>query len=413
MRGHLYSALATSLLFTACSGEPSDVSRPAPDSNGIERAARSVVTFTHTEPDALNYEQKAQSVDIADIGNDRVVVGFVSHATGTRQMTYLYYNVATGQVEMPAAPQGSMQGLNVRANKSRFQSESRWCANPGVFGVYMRNFFAIELDGQIYLDRHSFCAGVWQDLTWEHVDSGELPTVATSGTFSGGRALVAYQQATATGAQIKGRIYEFSTASWRPSFVIAELPPSAALSLDLLYNSHSNKFILHYVQKGSNCSIRNVTLTNSSTPVVGTIMSHGACDTENGGHFMTSSYSQNATGHYLWWRQGPSAEKGLFLHKSDGTYADQVWRTDNNSGLLSTAYTVPVYPKSAGEHVTKTSVFFQRSTQAGTWEPFDQASGTIIVPVAIRALSSHTIVAELWPTGNGTQSMWLRVSDFP
>jgi hypothetical protein len=404
-RGHIRSWVMPLLVASggfACSGL-----EEAPD---VEMHTQAAVLISQQTIDTVKDELRQPVVDVVDIGPANYVVGNI---LPSGDLHYSYYATTTGQQVAPFTEGGA--GTWIRGNTSKSVTWPN-CDGTG-FKTGFVNYFAVVLGGTVFLDEHARCAGAWRPFNFTTIDLGDHPAVATRGSITSGRALVAYGQ----NDHLMGRFVSFTGFGkvLGTPFSITTIPGGGVFSVDLIYNQHSNRYIAGYIERGPGfCRVKNVTITDASPPVIGTATQFGGCDTDIGGHHTSVAYNPLMTdGSYVWWRQDMQAKKRVFIHDSQGQLTSFTpFLTDDPNpfpGSGATAWTVPVtntYDSATPYMLFKeslTNIFGLRADKSWSLvEPMNLTTHQM----AVRSVGSETVA--ITKPFNGT-TLFLTVSDKP
>jgi hypothetical protein len=326
---------------------------------------------------------RCQTADIAEVSATDFVVAYIN-ASG--QLKYAYYG-ATGQEVAPFAKGTSAKW--VRANSSK-----PW----GAFGC-SSTYFAVQVDDPqlggpgVYLDAHSKCASGWSNMTRTLIAAGgaRSPSVATKGDALWGDVFIAWDAAGSMGRLLRHRFQNPGAGLTQP-FAIGALAGSGT---DVIYNQHSNRWIVGQVARGFTTlpNVNNAVLTSDWALLPEVIGGHnlGSTGGPNDGHHNYVAYSAlSDDGSYLHWYQGTDG-KGIYTHASDGSRMFSVAPFDVGNGL-----TVPLAPtySAATPYVawatngSGTDVYGRR--QDKTWTLLGQIPGQAM-PVTVRALPNTMV----------------------
>lgn len=306
---------------------------------------------------------RRQVADIVDVGpNGKFVVAWIKSWGDLMYARYTIDGVAEGEPLY-----GGFNGWWVRANTSRTFSKANHKCTITTTGTLYINYFAAQINldgagnGDIVLDAHSTCGSALGTPAWTTdfgrtpIDTGARKPSVASKTLSNGGAqmLVVYGK----GSQLLGRWCTRSSLTFgtgcapsSPFVIDGSLSGGGFLfSSDVIYNAHSNTFIVGYTSELTG-EIKNIVLSaNASVPATvvrgATLMGITQSGPEGHGHHTSVSYNPNGDGTYVWWRQNTSGDKGIFTHDQMGNATSFVhWPTafpgENHAGV--TSFTCPV-----------------------------------------------------------------------
>jgi hypothetical protein len=366
--------------------------------------------------DGAKVDQRQQLVDVVDVGQGYFAVGYIHTGGGVR---YAYYRSSDGALEVGPFDTGP-PGKWLRASGSK-SLIWRNCSGTKAGAV---GLFAVHVGGEVYLDQHTRCNGAWRAHSFMFVDHGDHPSVATSGDYNNGRALLVYGQ----GSQLRGAFVTITPTGKTvgSSFPIQDLNGAGIFSTDLVFNTKSNQFIVGYIVRkgGTICQIRNVVVADANPPVVGTPSHFGDCDTDVGGHHTSVAFNTLGNGDYAWFRQDKIAnnsKKGVYVHNSSGQFTGTSFPHNGFPGLGAYAWTMPVSPTYSSTSLyviargggTSPATVLYAVDASNTLTRIDDVFASL--PAAIRSVGSETAVVThiLGDVGAGTGAVYLNVSSFP
>jgi hypothetical protein len=266
---------------------------------------------------------RCQVADIADVGSNSFVIGYTD-ASGN--LKYTYQGTKTGQ-EVAPFPKGTAVQW-VRANTSK-----SWNS----FGCDM-NYFAVEVTDTnanptngghgVFLDRFQKCGSTWQPMTRTLMESSSpasgrrIPAVATKGTPYWGDLLFVWNTQTGGGAgNLVGRVMRFryqdeDAAGWTdqiPAF------STGSFSSDLIYNQHSNKWIVGSMNPDQFSYVVRNSILSSDDNALPTFLDQNEDSSPSDGHHTSVAYNPlSSDGSYVWWHQDGSQTKGVYVHDDAG-----------------------------------------------------------------------------------------------
>jgi hypothetical protein len=170
------------------------------------------------------------------------------------------------------------------------------------------------------------------------------PSIASEGTYANGKALLVYGR----GSVLNGRYLTWSTdvfgrrtETLGSRFAITTIASNRVIfSTDVIFNQHSGKYIVGYIERGAmaGCEIKNVVVSGTSR--VRNPVTFGSCDFDQGGHHTSVAYNPQGDGTYVWWRQNINRDKAVFIHDANGNLT--TFPTFSTEGLNGAVPTAPV-----------------------------------------------------------------------
>jgi hypothetical protein len=407
-------ALAFACFLPACQAEPEaqeDVASPL-----IFRNA--VIGQYSRLPCSGSQDLRCQVADIADVGPNRFVVGYID---GSGNLKYTYQHTTGGQEVAPFTKGTSAMWVRASTSKS-------WNA----FGCDI-NYFAVQVTDAssgpgVFLDEFSRCGSTWtlrRTLVASLSASVRgIPAVATKGTPLWGDLLFAWNSPTG----FVGRLHRFRHQNpgggWTSNFGIT----AANFSSDLIYNSRSNRWIvggmLAHVSMGY--ATENVVLSSADNALPAEVARMSAGASGDGHHTSVAYNPLSSDGSYVWWYESAVAAKAVHVHDQNGRrIPTPLPENPNLPGFPTTAatqdppstgnrWTTPVSPTNSASipYVFLKASGFYGLRSDKTWmlleeRPQEAAENT---PLAVRSLGTETVgLFGAEPSGN----IRLVVSDAP
>jgi hypothetical protein len=358
---------------------------------------------------------RGQIADVVPLGDAAFVVEY-------RDANDQVKVVGVDSVGLQGPPQMVAEGGRwVRGDTSEgFSRQDAGCAE-----MVRVNTMAVEhgVDmARVRLDVHSDCAGA-KTMVPVPVGAGVRPSAVTVVDAAGtsARTLVVYGRQ----SRLVGRfVFHGATGTDAPTvgeeFSIATFTLGSAFSTDVIYNRHSARFIVGFIQRGGfACSTWNVVLDAASDPpaVVDGPTQFGRCDGDQGGHHTSVAYNPRGDGTYAWWRQDMDLGKAVFIHDSSGALTANAGLPTANVVAFGNIWTAPV-ASSARPELPYLALFGEPEVHlfgldgAGAWTDRVSRFGPA-VQTAVRA--SPTLVVGLLrvPDDNQYTTSTLRLLTMP
>jgi hypothetical protein len=376
------AAAAGTLFLLSCSAPPEE---PPTESVSSELVLGSTFIDNYRTqcPGQTNTGFRCQVADIADVGPDKFVIGYID-PNGT--LKYSYRSTTAGVVVAPFA-----KGTNarwVRANTSK--SWSAWGCNS--------NFFAVEVTDPeaghgVYLDSFFDCGQGGWSMSRTFVGSGTegqmFPAVATKGTPYWGDLLFSWNGS--------GKLYRYrymGAQGWTAQFPFNV----TKLTSDLIYHAHSNRWIHStFGFGGLSYSVFNILYSSDDDALPESVGYNDLGFSSEDGHHTCVAYNPLGDGSYVWWRHSGTNGKALHVYGPDGVQLSSPVPFPTNETNLDPpstahAYTIPVTqtysPTVPYVFLMSTGLYGLGSDQ--TWKLLDETR-PLGNPLAVRSLQTDTV----------------------
>jgi hypothetical protein len=331
--GPLFSGAAAGALVLACAGTSSAPPDGAP---ALERPL-----VWRDVPGTLKEDPRSQMADFVDVTPDDFVLGHIARDGCVQYTRY------SGDGRRERLGGGVCGGQWIRANTAPALARPDGCG-PG--RPLLANLFVEQAqEDKITMRFFSHCGDAWRPPSALALNDGGRPAIATKGTLAAGKALIVYGRQD----QLWGRFVSFSgEGSGGPATVLGDpvmlqqlSARAVVFSTDLIYNAHSDRFIVGYVERVPFvlCRIKNLLVpADAPAPAAeGDPTEFGECDWDTGGHHTSAAYNPLDDGTYVWWRQDMVKLKHLFVHDARGKLTGLAPHNTNLGGN-GTPWTVPV-----------------------------------------------------------------------